>query len=85
MPASRLSGGTATAPLVEKLSTRIASDVERRLRLFTAVRDMTIGEAVNAALDSALPSLRDLAEEVARDATPPKTSVPSPRHISKEH
>ncbi|KAB2376970.1 hypothetical protein [Actinomadura montaniterrae] len=71
--------------MVEKLSTRIASDVERRLRLFAAVRDMTIGEAVTAALDSALPSLRDLAEEVARDATPPQTSVPSPRLTSKEH
>ncbi len=91
MPASRLSdtgaaaAGTTPQRLEEKLSTRITADVERRLRLYVALHAKTIGGTVTAALDRALPSLQELAAELARDATPLQTGVPGPRLTSKEH
>jgi hypothetical protein len=89
MPASRLSGQSGIR-LEEKLSTRIAEQVEQRLRLFVAVRDMKIGEVVNGALDRHLPSLEDLAAELeqlaelARDDCPTKNDAPGQPLTSEE-
>jgi hypothetical protein len=84
MPVRRHSDNGTAERLDEKLSTRIAPMVERRLRLYAAVHDLKIGEVVNQALDRQLPSLPELADELTRDACPAKNAAPGQPSTSKE-
>jgi hypothetical protein len=67
----------------EKLSTRLAAAVDRRLRLYAALRGLKLADAVNAALDRQLPSLDELAEE-ARAVSPAKNHRPGSQITSEE-
>ncbi|MGO9220865.1 MAG: hypothetical protein ACLP5E_24365 [Streptosporangiaceae bacterium] len=50
------------------LSLTHSADTDRRLRAFALVERMSLAEALDAALDAALPSLADLADRIRGSA-----------------